>query len=85
MKTPCQGFFGKILGHVYEPIFEEEQTGSTLSSSNEFLEMLGKAIGVGDPYSIEPITDLIDSHRTYKTVYSCHVCLRCGHRIKREE
>lgn len=80
----CQGLLGRVLGHCYEPIFEEEQTGSTIPSGNEFLEMLGKAIGTGDSYAIEPITDLIDSHRSYKTVYYGHVCLRCGHKIKRE-
>lgn len=80
----CQGLAGKLFGHAYEPIFEEEQNGSTIQAGAEFLEMLGKVIGIGDPYAIEPITDLIDSHRTYKTVYNGHVCLRCGHRIKRE-
>lgn len=80
----CQGFFGKLLGHIYEPIFEEEQSGSTLTIPNVFLEMLGRVIGVGDPYAIEPLTDLIDSHRIYKTIYYGHVCSRCGHKIKQE-
>ena len=40
----CQGLSGKLFGHCYEPIFEEEQTGSTMPSGNDFLEMLGKAL-----------------------------------------
>jgi len=78
----CEGIAGKLFGHKYQNIFNEEKkyTGTeesirTINESVNFTMMLMKTT----------MPEILDSMSEEKKTYVHSICSRCGDTIKKDK
>ncbi|MGE8454124.1 MAG: hypothetical protein ACN6OP_26655 [Pseudomonadales bacterium] len=70
--TECKGIMGRLFGHNYDAVYDEQQVPLT-PHEMKGLEMMASW----------DVSDVMRSR--IKSTYQGHVCNRCGNRVRRVE